>query len=411
MRARSHRYPDLDRYNDTTYYDEDDECLDLGYQLLRKINIGSYPEFTYLKKLFIDHNKLSSLPDAHYVPNLEHLTCSYNCLTQIPCYPKLTFLNIAGNQIHDCKQYHNSNLKYFDCSFNENFVMNIFLPRCRDLYINDVKLKSIDLELLPMLQVLDCSNNELFEINGGQNLVELNVQSNHLIQLPFMNNLIRLMADHNEIITMRTYPNLLSANVTRNNLIRIHDQPRLKKLIAYNNKINQLGHMPFIELIDLGHNNLDKIIIPNHAEYVSIQFNPISDLVLNTNVLSSIKELQVNFETYKHIYQKYYSYFEAINVQTNEEQLEKLLKKLSNVFNDSVARYVFRKFNNIRFREREDHLFKITLKIYWLYFPITNVKTLKELIHSNEFQHLLINMTNFYYKTIVITLYFNGYRN
>lgn len=411
MRARSHRYPDLDRYNDTTYYDEDNECFDLGFQLLRKINVHSYPEFTYLKKLFIDHNKLSFLPDAQYLPNLEHLTCSYNCLTQIPYYPKLTFLNIAGNQIHNCNQYHGSNIKYFDCSFNENFVMDFYLPHCKDLYINDTKLKSIDFNLLPVLQVLDCSNNELTEINNCQNLIEINAQSNRLVKLPPMDKLIRLMADYNKIVIMRTYPNLISVNITHNHLIRINDQPKLKKLIAYNNQINQMGYMPSIELMDLGHNNLDKIIIPNDAEYVSIQFNPINDLILNTSVLQSIKELQVNFETYEHIYQKYYSYFEAINVQTNEEQLEKLLKKLSNVFNDSIARYVFRKFNNIRFREREYHLFKITLKIYWLYFPITNVKTLDELVQSQNFQHLLLNMTHFYYKTVVITLYFNGYRN
>lgn len=413
MRARSHKYPDSDddKYIDTTYYDKEDEYLDLGYQRLKHLNIERYPEFSYLKKLFIDHNNLDNLPEAKYLPNLRQLTCSSNNLKNIPYYPNLTFLNIANNQIISCNQYNNSKIKYFDCSFNSGFKYDFILPECKHLYINDTETNSINLNLLPKLEILDCENNRLTNIEGGNNLLEINIQYNYIKSLPYWPKMERLMADQNEIEILRTYPNLISVNISHNKLIKINSQPLLKKLIANNNNIRSVGNMPELELIDLSHNFITYFDIPKKVKYISLQFNPLTKIILGKDVLGSIKELQVNFETYKHIYETYYHNFDSVNVQTNEEKLEQMLKKLSIIFNDSTSRYVFRKFNDIKFKDREDTLFKITLKLYWDYFSSDGAKNIEELVNSDKFRFLLENITNFYYKTIVITLYFNGYLN
>jgi Leucine-rich repeat (LRR) protein len=111
MHARSYKYPDSeDNYVDTTYYDETFKYLDLGYQRLKQLDIKLYPEFSYLKKLFVYHNNLKLLPDPKHLPMIEELTCDSNYLTTIPFYPKLTFLNISNNKILSCAQYHNSNV-------------------------------------------------------------------------------------------------------------------------------------------------------------------------------------------------------------------------------------------------------------------------------------------------------------
>ncbi|AEX61666.1 putative leucine-rich repeat protein [Megavirus courdo7] len=71
MHAKSHRYPDNDDIEtDTTYYDEKEKYFDLGYQRLKYIDINIYPEFTYLKKLFLNNNSLKNLPNPKYLPNL-----------------------------------------------------------------------------------------------------------------------------------------------------------------------------------------------------------------------------------------------------------------------------------------------------------------------------------------------------
>jgi len=413
MRARSHCYPDrIDKYIDTTYYDEEREYLDLGYQRLKHLNPKLHPQFSYLKRLFVDHNNLTELPPAKYLPNLEQLTCSWNRLTSIPFYPKLIFINIAGNEITSCKQYDGSGIKYFDCSYNPKFEINFHLPKCKHLYINDTNLRSINLDFFPKLEFLDASNNKLNNISGGSSIIELDIKYNYITELPYLPKLVILMADFNQIEIMPTYPSLISVSIAHNKLVQIKNQPSLRKIIANNNIIKSLGQMPKLNLIDLSHNNINHYHIPPKVEYVSLQFNPTTNITLDPLLLKHIKELQVNFETYKHIYATYYDNFEAVNVQTNEEKLEYLLKKLSSVFdNDNLSRYVFRKFNSIQFRNREVALFKIALFLYWKFFTSTQANNINELVKTKEFRYILKAITKFYYKTIVVTLYFNGYTN
>lgn len=412
MRTRTHKYQDNDNcYVDTTCYDENSNYLDLGYQRLRIINIKLYPEFSHIRKLFVDHNNLNQLPDPHYLPHLEQLTCSVNSLTSIPFYPKLTFLNIAHNRIVDCSQYHNSSIRFFDCSNNPNFKLNFTLRECEQLYINNTEISSIDLNFVPKLKVIDCSNNHLSTITGGSELIEIDIKFNKIKSLPRWDKIERIMADQNLIDALETYPNLISVNISYNQLVDIATQPKLKKLIAHNNNLRNLGSMPNLEMIDLRHNNLTDISISDGAEFVSLQFNPIKKIILNKNVLKTIKELQVNFETYKYIYQNYYQNFDSVNIQINEEKLEYLLKKLGNVFNDKMIRYVFRQFCAMDFREREDALFKIAINLYCNYFPTKGINSVEELAKNSQFKHLLDNITKFYYKTVVATLYFNGYIN
>lgn len=410
MHARSHRYPDLDDgYIDTTHYDEENEYLDIGYQRLKKINPTNYPEFSYLKKLFIDHNNLETLPEPLYLPNLEQLTCSHNNLVSIPFYPKLTFLNIAYNKILECTQYHDSRIKYFDCSYNLGFNFNFRLPYCKHLYINDTGLDSINLSLTPKIKFLDCSNNRLKHFSGGNNLVELNIQNNYIKKLMSLPNLVVLIADFNLIKDLTTYPSLIHLSIQFNHLKKIDNQPILKRIMANNNKINYIGNMPMLKFIDLSYNKLTHFKIPKKAKYVSLQFNPINNIHFEMDDMTKLKELQVNFETYKNIYDKCYNYIDIVNVKVSEEILEKLLKKLGNIFNDKLIRYIFKNFNRTKFKDRGEMLFKITLKIYWDHFPINKTCTLQELVTTKDFQHLLQTMINFYYKTLVITLYFKGY--
>lgn len=411
MRARSHRYPDKDKeYVDTTYYDEENETLDLGYQRLRSLDIKFYPEFAYLRKLFVDHNNLKSLPEAKYLPYIEQLTCAANLLTDIPYYPNLTFLNISGNFITNCKHYHKSKIEYFDCSYNKDFKFDFMLPKCEHLYINNGNAQYINLDLYPNLRFLDCSGNELYQIIGTCNLLELNVQNNNLIDIPDLPNLERLMADNNNIEILYTYPKLVSVNISFNNLKEIKEQPLLKKLIANNNNINRINSMPKLELIDLSYNNITYLDVPDCSEYVSLHFNPITSLSLGP-ALGSLKELQVNFETYKYIYETYFQSFDAVNVHTNDVKVKYYLQKLNHVFNDSISNYVFRKFNRIKFKDREKSLFKITMMLYYNFFTLKGVKSIEEITNSVEFNMLLHGIEKIYYKTIVITLYFNGYHN
>lgn len=409
MKARSHRFPDPENYIDTTYYNEEEEYLDIGYQLLKIFDVNRYTQLSYIKKLFIDHNYISILPDKNYLPLLEELTCSSNKLTKIPTYPKLIFLNFAENNVSDISNYNNSNITYLDASFNKNIVINFILPKCKQLYITDCTIKFIDFNNFPNLEIFDGSNNMITKINFGSNLIEMNIQNNKISELVTYPKLKRLMADYNEISILNTLPELLSVTISYNQLTKIEYQPMLGKLIANNNKLSIIGDMPKLELVDISYNKINTFIVPLNVEYLSAQFNPITKLVLSENTLKCIKELQVNFETYRYIYDKYYKNFDSVNVQMNVDKLKQYLSKLQNIFNNDIIKYIIYHFTKIKFQNRKSMLFKISLLIYWKYFPKKSYKTLQELYETHEFKNISKNITNLYYKSIVITLYFNGY--
>lgn len=410
MRLRSHKYPNEndDNYVDTTYYDSEKESLDVGYQLLKIFNILNYPKLKNIQRLFIDHNKLKNLPDPEYLPNLTELNCSANQLQEIPFYPNLVFLNISHNQIKNCIKYQNARLTYFDCSYNLDFNLDFFLPYCEHLYITNNEIKYINLDMVPNLKFLDAENNNLATITGGQKLVEINIKNNKIGVLPVWQFLTRLNADNNNIQILESYPELRGVNISYNKLTTIRAQPRLRKLIATNNLITDIGDMPNLTLADLNDNYLTKFKVTDNIEYLSIQFNPIKKLDIGERALKNIKELQMGFTTYKYFYNKYYNNFDHISIQPNSIKLENSLKRLNKVFDEDIIDYICRKFHKTKFPDRADAILKISLRLYWKYFASKEC-SIQEIFDSKEFKYLSTNITKLYYKTIVITMYFNGY--
>jgi len=407
MRVRSHMYPDyLDYYVDTTYYDDENKQYDLGYQRLRKLELTRYPQFQYVKKLIIHHNNLKQLPDPSFLPYLEELTCSHNELTSIPFYPNLTYLNISNNMIKQCDAYHYSNLYYFDCSNNDNFRLNICLPKCIHLYISDNNLSELNLQLLPSLRYLDCGQNRLTKLDDSDTLVELDVQHNHLKKLGRWPKLQVLMADYNDIKLLSSYSNLIYASISHNQLFEIRNQPHIQKLIANNNKIRSIGSLPEAILLDLSGNQLSEINLCDKLQTVSLHFNPMNSLNLDPVLLNHIKKIQVNYPTYQYMYPKYYDHIKGIQMQTHSDILKHYLET-SGSTDSLLYDYLLRKYNKISFRDREIELFRLAMNIFWYWSKPTWAKTVKDLVQSEEFKHVWKNIKRLYYKTLIVTIYLN----
>ncbi|BCS83175.1 leucine-rich repeat domain protein [Cotonvirus japonicus] len=420
MRVRSHRYPDENSIcSDTTYYDKQGNYLDIGYQLLKYIDIKRYPEFSYLTKLFINNNSLKLLPDPKHLPKITELICNDNNLETIPYYPNLTFLNCSNNKITNCINYNMSELLYFDCSFNKNFCLNFILPYCKQLYINDTDIYELNLNFCPVLEILDCSNNALINISSGENLLELCINNNKLTNLPDYPKLLRLMADNNRISKLQTYPELLSLTIIHNNLNIIEDQPQLAKIIANHNQIVKLGTMPKLKLMDLSHNSLSQIKIPITAKYISIHFNPVGDnIIIDTNNVSTIREFQLDINTYYSVLNKYNNKINAVNVLPNGEMLEKLLEN-SDTKDKEMSKSFFSKFSSINFKSREQELYNLSVRLYVKNNKSDDLIKIINELNPKEFKNYMDNQSEFisllkqiqylYYNCIIITMYFNGY--
>ena len=210
----------------------------------------------------------------------------------------LSYLSITNNYIKNLSNYNNSRLKYLDCSNNKDFVLDITLPHCKQLYINNVGLKSINFNRLPELSILDCGFNNLTQLPENGKLTELNVESNELTRLGNYPALTHLIADNNRLISIKTYPLLESMTIAHNNLDNIPDLSLIKKLIAPFNNIAHIGNMPNLELLDVSHNNLERFVLPKTVGFVSIQINPVKSIKFDPNHIKNLREMEIGYKTY-----------------------------------------------------------------------------------------------------------------
>lgn len=403
IRVRSHNYlVSNNKYIDTTYYDNDLQSFDLGYQLLKKINV--YPEFSYLKKLFIDHNELTYLPEPIFLPNIEYLNCSNNKLENIPYYDKLVFLDISFNKIKSCKKYNNSNLEYYDCGHNNNLKMDFNLQLCKQLYINDNMINELNLRYVPKLEILDCENNIISELIVMDHclLKELKICNNKIKKLPLINSLITLIADNNNIDILDTYPKIETLNIAYNKLKYIPDQPLMKRIYANNNEINDIGLFPKIEIMDLSNNLIEKIKISDFVKTISLQFNPIKILSLSEDNFINLKEIQTSYNSYKKLYEKYQDKIKYIDIHVNENMLTKTLDKIESMglCNKEIVNFFKKQIPKIIFCDRDTYFYYISHLIYKKF-------QIKKINGSEEKMSELIS--KIYYKNIVASVYFDDY--
>jgi len=390
MHVRSHKFINTHKYIDTTYYDEKENCLDIGYQMLIRIDLKLYPKISNISKLLVDYNNITVLPPSSLLPHLQELSCSSNKLSSIPYYPKLYFLNVSKNFLTNLIYYDMSNLDYLDVSFNKDFDLNITLPYCKKLFITDCNLKSFNIKILPQLQYLDIENNKLDFLNSHNCLLELNIKNNVFSELSEYPSLEILFADYNKIQTLNTFTNLKKVTISNNNLVSIDHQPNINSLIADHNKITKIGNFPHIKTIDLSYNKITQFEISNNIVQCYLHFNEMTLLKIPNLNLALLAELQISFNNYKKIYESIVNYIKYIEFSNNLIEVEKNIKKYNLEYFTS---YILTSFRKIKFVNRSIQLRKIT-------------KNISRNIKSNTFDNLLEKISAIYYSTLFVNIYF-----
>lgn len=388
MRIRSYKFTNTKEYTDTTYYNEDEHYLDIGYQMLVKFNINLYPQLEKICKLFIDHNIIKQLPDTTTLPHLTELSCSFNKLTEIPYYPNLVTLNASNNLLEVISNYENSNIEHLDVSFNDNFKLNVCLPKCERLFMTDCLLDKLELSILPTLKICDVENNNLTSLTDHKNLIELNIKNNLLKNLLSYPSLRVLYADYNQIQYLNSYDNLKELTITYNKLIYISDQPKLTRLLANHNKITKIGFFPRMKIIDLSYNALKNFIIGEKITHCSLQFNPLELVTLPNMDNSKLKELQIGFDIYKKIYSNISNNVKDIEFKNNNELIREYLKQYClDKWTDNICI----KFQYIKFMNEKIEMDKIAKAL----------RKYTDLDHEN----IRLILSEIYYKTLIINIY------
>ncbi|KAJ1362122.1 hypothetical protein KIN20_021548, partial [Parelaphostrongylus tenuis] len=159
-------------------------------------------EMTYLTRLTLSHNKLTSIPpNIANLENLQILTLWNNQIEELPSsissLSKLRILNVGMNRLNVLPRGFGSfkSLEILDLTYNNlnerslpgNFF---FIETLRALYLgdNDFEMLPGDVMNLRNLQILVLRDNDLLtiprEIGHLTNLKELHIQGNRLTVLP-----------------------------------------------------------------------------------------------------------------------------------------------------------------------------------------------------------------------------------
>ncbi|XP_060085692.1 leucine-rich repeat serine/threonine-protein kinase 2-like [Ylistrum balloti] len=275
--------------------------------------------FSGLIKLFVNDNKITSLPDKlfEYLPKLEVLDVGSNCLTVFPSQalkcPSLSVLDLSHNKIETVSGLQrNTILKELNISHNNLCEISPTLTaHLQGLEI--LLLSSNNISKLPdrplkmaMLQTLNLSDNHITFIPeqflcGCHRLETLELSNNGLGQLPSENmvtelpRLAKLKLARNMLLEKEPFylpklilelPSLRSVDLSSNGLVGIPaplhwKSTMLKEILLCGNSISKL--------------NLDGAKAWSKLEALNVSNNNISELPKEIGQLTSLTSLDISY--------------------------------------------------------------------------------------------------------------------
>lgn len=405
MLRRSFGY--LNTQTEDTEYNQENKYLDLGYQKLKEINMNKIDSYM-IRVLIVNCNELKELPAPEKLPHIRVLDCSHNQIEVIPFYPTVREINCCHNKIKNLSAYHGSKLKILDASHNSLNNLDISLPEVFHLFVHNCGLTSIKAENFPNLIVLDCAENN-FSSTGLDTfplIEEINAYSCHLSKFAYQPVIKRLNLSNNNLKEFRQYPNLEILEIQENSLTQFPTQPSLEKLIAIKNKLNSIENQPKIISVDLSFNKLDKIPSFHSAQFISLYENPINDLYPNHFNLQKIQELQVGFQTYEKIYQRFDKYIRTVIINSDPFRLEAKLVRMKDFFNDEIREIIFDTFVASDFKNHFEMLRRLSFQVFFMKYPDYKTMPKNQIMDNEIFRTLFYQLRKLYYKSLLITMYF-----
>jgi Leucine Rich repeats (2 copies) len=150
---------------------------------METLSVSSIPSIKGLvvEALYLRLRETSTGLDLSLFPNLTHLECRDNHLTELDIsrVPNLTVLECGENQLSELDLSHVPNLTELECDRNQLSELNLSdVPNLTELDCRSNQLTKLDLSHVPNLTRLSCSENPLIELDLSHvpNLSQLGCQ-------------------------------------------------------------------------------------------------------------------------------------------------------------------------------------------------------------------------------------------
>ena len=251
------------------------EILDLSHNNINNIQNGAFDAIPRLKRLYLNHNRLSSYKGDFFAnmdndTDLHTLDLSYNELTYLypesfQYHPQLSMVNFAHNKFS---------------FFPTQFIRNLKYLKSLKLDYNLIKtIDDEDFANLESLQDLDLSHNDLNTVSGTA------FQNSSQLQ--------RINLSHNRISDMKSDTFLgtirLILDLSYNNLSDIprgmFQRPKVMRLQSIDLSYNKFNRIP-VDVLQSQYFYLDVL---------KISHNDIQDIPSDANILLNIKEIDLSY--------------------------------------------------------------------------------------------------------------------
>lgn len=227
------------------------------------INLIGIENFSKLLYLDFHNNNIYNLNILTLLPNLKHLNCSNNNVSNLPeNMPKLQELICSNNNITYIPSSYSEKLTKLICDFN----------------------RITEIEEMPKLKILNCNNNEIIKLpNYIRHLQTLSCDNNNLIELPELPELTHLSCNYNKIIKLpeQVSKNIFDVRCCNNKIEKIPESYKdVRILHCYYNKINEMPN-ELTNVISLLCNNNKLSSLPlkmNNIEILNCANNEITKL-------------------------------------------------------------------------------------------------------------------------------------
>ena len=253
-------------------------------------------ERSKVKIININKKDISDLKGIESFPNLTELDCGNNSIQKLDLRqnPMLITLKCNKNQLTQLDLSKNPDIDYLNCSENQLEQLNVSHLKLEYLYCSHNDLEQLDVKNSKWLRELDCSKNELTELDVDvthkPNLVRVECQNNQLTSLILgENKMLRKLNCANNQLTQLNLNNMISLtelNCANNQLtvLDVSSSPNLTTLWLKNNQLTSL--------------NLDNN--PNlnftYTDVYNSDFNNVYTVTLNPDRTFDLSTLPGNFE-------------------------------------------------------------------------------------------------------------------
>lgn len=257
-------------------------------------------------------------------------------------YRKIFLKDKSSNLIFNHNRHYRNKIKTLKIMFSNYSTLNLNFDNLSVLVCRNSNINVLDLRYFPNLKYLDCSQNQLCNLNHTQNLEYLDCSNNHIYTLNLEGSfkLKYFYCNRNSMrnLNIKNTPNLKILFCYCNKLknLSVSNSNSLRTLICRNNKIIYLSifNTPNLKYLDCSYNRINELNIKSiiyRFKYINLYSNRFTYIDL-----SHVK--RINYVNFKKLNDNFRKKTLVVNHPFLQKEEDTILIEIVNLENVIIDR-------------------------------------------------------------------------